>query len=146
MDKAIPPLGHGSVTRTGGDSETERGMAGLKLPWAFGTSGAGLLPLQSAFRLCTLYLHQRSPVRPRCLAWDKRGTVGRALTNDFRNLLNDQGNGVKKNLIGEVVNDKLVPRAVFGSLNILREGWKERHPEYIASLPADIKKDLGVFL
>jgi hypothetical protein len=61
-------------------------------------------------------------------------------------LLNDQGYGVKKNLIGEVVADKLVPRAVFGSLNILREGWKERHPEYVASLPADLKKDLGIFL
>ena len=48
--------------------------------------------------------------------------------------------------IGEVREDRLVPRVAFGSLATLRKAWKDYNPEFIGRLPTLKDPNQGVFL
>ncbi len=63
-------------------------------------------------------------------------------------LLGDEGYGVRGILIGEVVDDHLVPRVIFGSYAMLWHAWKELHPEFVQGLSKEEpeKNAAGVFL
>lgn len=63
-------------------------------------------------------------------------------------LMNDEGYGVKSILIGEIIEDHLVPRVIFGSVSVLREAWEKSYPEFIKSLDGtSLAKDAkGVYL
>ncbi len=51
-------------------------------------------------------------------------------------LTNDEGYGVNAILIGEVVNDRLVPRVVFGPYRTLWQAWHVRYPDFVNAIAA----------
>lgn len=63
-------------------------------------------------------------------------------------LMNDDGYGVKAVLIGEVVQDRLVPRVIFGPYRTLAQAWRDLYPDFIQSMGSQDPKAgaMGVFL
>ena len=61
-------------------------------------------------------------------------------------LVSDGGWSLSAAIIVRVEKDKGAPQAILGQLGLLRETWKELHPEYVAGLPKGKNKNQGVFL